>query len=78
MNKKSKRILQAIKRSHQKQVFNCQHKKRYSSPASAIAAAMYSEENMGNTKCALFYYKCTMCSGYHLTRKAGGDSIVAI
>jgi len=70
-----KKIKYAIKKSQQKQVNNCQNKKRYSSDVNAIAAALTCKDC--NTDYDLYYYKCKMCNGFHLTRLSGGSAIFA-
>ena len=76
MGKKDKKIAYAMKKNRQKQALNCQNKKRYSSPVDAIAAAIVCKE-CREIKHDLFYYKCILCSGHHLTKVPGGDSVFA-
>lgn len=49
----------------------CLHKVRYSDEAAAIAGGVISLEQHGeeNGISKLYRYKCSWCSGWHLTRK---------
>ena len=41
-----------------------------------MAGAMRGKESNGGTY-TLYYYKCEICAGFHLTRVVGGNSILA-
>lgn len=73
---KRKKLAYLKKKNMQSQKGNCQNKRRYNSPVDAIASALGSKERSGCTD-DLFYYKCPLCKGHHLTKNAGGTSILA-
>jgi len=76
MASKDKHIKYRIKKSNQKQVTNCDKKKRHNSEVMAMAAAL-SQKEFSDLDYDLFYYKCGVCNGFHLTRNSGGGSILA-
>ena len=68
---------QQIKAKHinQKRRENCDNKKRYSNEVMAIATAYDRYEIGGSKELLLYYYKCNLCNGYHLTCRGGGSSV---
>ena len=62
------------KKLEQKKKFNCDNKKRYNNETMALASAWGSYSNgFGDD---LYHYKCGVCSGYHLSSRGGGSSIL--
>ena len=68
-----KKIKFAIKKRKQTRQLNCDAKKRYQNPSMAIASVLTYED--GGCEDILYYYKCDLCHGYHITKSGGGSSI---
>lgn len=58
---------------HKARKETCSNKKRYNNQTNAIAIALTMIEN--GAEDPLFYYKCDLCNGYHITKRGGGTSI---
>lgn len=72
MNEKQRQVI--IKKNKQKQQFNCENKKRYQNETMAMASAIESFD-YENCPDRLFYYRCDLCGGYHLTKSSGRDTV---
>lgn len=73
MSSREKHHKYSAKTTRQKCAANCSNKKRYSNIPAAIATA-YTSYEIDPTK-ILYYYKCNVCNGVHLSSRGGGSSI---
>lgn len=71
--KLKKQQIHKINNRFKRQKEICSNKKRYNNPTSAIAIALIMNER--DTR-DIFYYKCDLCKGFHLTQRGGGTSIL--
>ena len=71
--RKNKRVCDAIaKKILHKRTIQCKNKVRYTDINMALAGAMSTLESNNRKGNKLYYYKCDICNGYHLTRNPGG------
>jgi len=75
MSKKSRYHEVARKRMNRKIATNCDNKKRYTDIAQAFAGAMRTIESVEHID-EMFYYKCNLCHGYHLTKNKGNGAFL--
>lgn len=71
--KMKKKEIHKINNRFKKRKEVCTNKKRYNNPTSAIAIAFIMNEQNPHD---IFYYKCNICNGYHLTQRSGSGSIL--
>ncbi len=70
MNKKDRYHAVSKSKIRRKNVAICEKKIRYSDISQAMAGALRTIECVSGID-NMFYYKCDICNGYHLTKMKG-------